>query len=58
LELVRIKIFSVGTLFSSLEKVDCNKLFPEPNISWNCFGKAALLTGQNREPTPPAIKIA
>ena len=31
------------------------KLFPEPVISRNCFGKCSLLAGQKRDPTPPAM---
>jgi len=35
-----------------------NKLFPVPSISWNCLGKWVVLTGQNREPMPPAMITA
>ena len=43
--------------FGTLNVV-CNRELPNPSISWNCLGNDCLLTGQNLDPTPPAMITA
>ena len=53
--LVTTHTFSAGTNWPKRSTVNCNSVLPVPSTSINCFGFSAVLMGQKRLPTPPAM---
>ena len=52
---VTTQMFEGETRLPKRSTVSCNRVFPTPSTSINCFGFSEVLIGQKRLPTPPAI---